>query len=105
MEQEVKTKLKVQIRCFDLQAFLVRKSASLQKKVISVRMDQNWAEAIREFPVRENQYSEHQLISFLFTAYVSNTESQVQTEPTGTKGSVNQLQSRELDRSCCCQSQ
>lgn len=43
---------------FHLQTFVVRRSASLQKKVISVRMEQNSTPAVRDFPVRENQYGE-----------------------------------------------
>uniref|UniRef100_A0A3Q2PCL1 Ras and Rab interactor 2 n=1 Tax=Fundulus heteroclitus TaxID=8078 RepID=A0A3Q2PCL1_FUNHE len=38
-------------------SFLVRKSTSLQKKVISLRMDQDPAELIKDFPVKESQYT------------------------------------------------
>lgn len=42
------------------QVFLVRKSAALQRKVLSVRVreDESGA-AISHFPVRENQYSKY----------------------------------------------
>uniref|UniRef100_G3PJM3 Ras and Rab interactor 2 n=1 Tax=Gasterosteus aculeatus TaxID=69293 RepID=G3PJM3_GASAC len=37
--------------------FLVRKSTSLQKKVISVRMNKDSAVPVKDFPVKESQYS------------------------------------------------
>ncbi|XP_039995328.1 ras and Rab interactor 2-like isoform X2 [Xiphias gladius] len=37
--------------------FVVRKSASLQRKVISLRMDKDSAVPIKDFPVKESQYS------------------------------------------------
>ncbi|XP_056251707.1 ras and Rab interactor 2-like isoform X1 [Seriola aureovittata] len=37
--------------------FVVRRSASLQRKVISLRMDQDSEEPVRDFPVRESQYT------------------------------------------------
>lgn len=40
-----------------MQTFLVRKSTSMQKKVISVRMDHNTELLVQDFPVRENKYS------------------------------------------------
>lgn len=42
-----------------LQTFVVRKSTSLQRKVISVRMDKDLALPVRDFPVKESQYSKH----------------------------------------------
>lgn len=39
--------------------FVVRKSASLQRKVISLRMDKDSAVPIKDFPVKESQYSKH----------------------------------------------
>lgn len=42
-----------------VQVFLVRKSAALQRKVLSVRVKEDQSgTAISHFPVRENQYSE-----------------------------------------------
>uniref|UniRef100_A0A3P8WIF5 Ras and Rab interactor 2 n=1 Tax=Cynoglossus semilaevis TaxID=244447 RepID=A0A3P8WIF5_CYNSE len=38
--------------------FVVRKSASLQKKVISLRMDKDSPVPIKEFPVKESQYNQ-----------------------------------------------
>lgn len=40
-----------------MQTFLVRKSTSMQRKVISVRMDLNTAIPVQDFPVRENRFS------------------------------------------------
>uniref|UniRef100_A0A4W6FA98 Ras and Rab interactor 2 n=1 Tax=Lates calcarifer TaxID=8187 RepID=A0A4W6FA98_LATCA len=37
--------------------FIVRKSASLQKKVISLRMDKDSAVPVKDFPVKESQYT------------------------------------------------
>ncbi|XP_029926725.1 ras and Rab interactor 2 isoform X2 [Myripristis murdjan] len=37
--------------------FLVRKSTSLQKKVISLRMDKDSAVPVKDFPVKESQYT------------------------------------------------
>lgn len=52
--------LYVLIGCFPgLQSFIVRKSASLQKKVISLRMDNDCAVPVKDFPVKESQYSKH----------------------------------------------
>lgn len=39
--------------------FVVRKSISLQRKVISLRMDKDCAVPIKDFPVKESQYSKH----------------------------------------------
>lgn len=41
------------------QTFVVRKSASLQRKVLSLRMDKDSAVPVEDFPVKESQYSEH----------------------------------------------
>uniref|UniRef100_A0A667XHM3 Ras and Rab interactor 2 n=1 Tax=Myripristis murdjan TaxID=586833 RepID=A0A667XHM3_9TELE len=38
--------------------FLVRKSTSLQKKVISLRMDKDSAVPVKDFPVKESQYNQ-----------------------------------------------
>lgn len=40
-----------------MQMFVVRKSSSMQRKVISVRMDQDAALPVQDFPVRENKFS------------------------------------------------
>lgn len=40
-----------------MQTFLVRKSTSMQRKVISVRMDHHTALPVQDFPVRENKFS------------------------------------------------
>uniref|UniRef100_A0A8P4G6P2 Ras and Rab interactor 2 n=1 Tax=Dicentrarchus labrax TaxID=13489 RepID=A0A8P4G6P2_DICLA len=37
--------------------FVVRKSTSLQKKVISLRMDKNYTVPVKDFPVKESQYT------------------------------------------------
>lgn len=42
---------------FRLQTFLVRKSLSLQRKVISVRMNKDSEIPVTDFPVKESQYS------------------------------------------------
>lgn len=41
-----------------LQTFVVRRSATLQRKVISVRMERTSSQVVRDFPVRESQYGE-----------------------------------------------
>lgn len=46
-----------------LQTFVVRRSATLQRKVISVRMEHNSSQAVRDFPVRESQYGEFRVPS------------------------------------------
>uniref|UniRef100_A0A3Q2DZA2 Ras and Rab interactor 2a n=1 Tax=Cyprinodon variegatus TaxID=28743 RepID=A0A3Q2DZA2_CYPVA len=38
-------------------SFLVRRSSRLQRKVVSVRMDRDSTEPIKDFPIRENQYN------------------------------------------------
>ncbi|XP_015252384.1 PREDICTED: ras and Rab interactor 2-like [Cyprinodon variegatus] len=38
-------------------SFLVRRSSRLQRKVVSVRMDRDSTEPIKDFPIRENQYT------------------------------------------------
>ncbi|KAM8737959.1 ras and Rab interactor 2 isoform 1-T1 [Acanthopagrus schlegelii] len=38
-------------------SFIVRKSTSLQKKVISLRMDKDSAVPVKDFPVKESQYT------------------------------------------------
>lgn len=40
-----------------LQSFLVRKSARLQRKVLSLCVDDVAPEAVSDFPIRESQYS------------------------------------------------
>ncbi|XP_034755189.1 ras and Rab interactor 2-like [Etheostoma cragini] len=37
--------------------FVVRKSTSLQRKVISLRMDKESAVPVKDFPVKESQYT------------------------------------------------
>lgn len=51
-----------------LQTFLVRKSTSLQKKVISVRMNKDSAVPVKDFPVKESQYCKWRLLFSLSSA-------------------------------------
>lgn len=51
-----------------LQTFVVRKSSSLQKKVISLRMDKDSAVPVKDFPVKESQYSKHHCLLFYVNA-------------------------------------
>lgn len=53
----------------DLQAFVVRKSTSLQRKVISLRMDKDSALPVKEFPVKESQFSKHLGSHYLFLSF------------------------------------
>ncbi|KAG7260825.1 hypothetical protein CRUP_011792, partial [Coryphaenoides rupestris] len=48
------------------ETFVVRKSVSLQRKVISLRMDSDSATPIRDFPIKESQYSISQIHMFLW---------------------------------------
>ena len=42
------------------QTFVVRKSSSLQRKVISLRLDSDSGPPIKDFLIKESQYSEYQ---------------------------------------------
>ncbi|KAG9350537.1 hypothetical protein JZ751_026903 [Albula glossodonta] len=42
-----------------IKMFLVRKSSKLQKKVLSLRVDDEAGCPVRDFPVKESQYSKH----------------------------------------------
>lgn len=59
-----------------LQTFVVRRSATLQRKVIAVRMEQSSSQAVRDFPVRESKYGEF-LVSNLQISHIKYMKSSV----------------------------